>query len=68
MAGITNGHTYVNAAYGTQVNRGYDVADKTAKTKKPKGKEYCDTPGTSCWYDKDDVCVNCKRKKGWRRA
>lgn len=42
--------------------------DKTARTKKPKGKAYCDVPGTSCWYGPNDVCVNCGRKKGWRQA
>lgn len=32
----------------------------------PKGKEYCDVPGTSCLYGPDDLCINCDRKKGWR--
>jgi hypothetical protein len=42
--------------------------DKSAKRpKKPKGRAYCDTPGTSCYYDATDTCVNCERKKGWRK-
>lgn len=44
------------------------MTDKSARTSKPKGKEYCDAPGTSCWYNKADVCVNCGRRKGWRSA
>lgn len=44
------------------------MADKSADQFKgrPKGKAFCDTPGTSCWYNSSDVCVNCGRKKGWR--
>lgn len=67
MDGITNALISVNVECGTLLNRGYAV-DKTAKTNNPKGKEYCDTPGTSCWYNEKDICVNCGRKKGWRRA
>jgi hypothetical protein len=32
----------------------------------PKGKAYCEKPGTSCWYNERDVCRNCGRPKGWR--
>lgn len=32
----------------------------------PRGKAFCDTPGTSCTYGADDLCINCGRKKGWR--
>ena len=43
--------------------------DKSAKqTSKPKGKEYCDTKGTSCYYNEKNVCVNCGRTKGWRKT
>lgn len=44
------------------------MTDKTAKGRKSKGRQYCDTPGTSCYYDEQDVCVNCERPKGWRKA
>ncbi len=40
--------------------------DKTAKASDPKGKTYCNKPGTSCFYGPDNVCVNCGRPKGWR--
>jgi hypothetical protein len=33
----------------------------------PKGAAYCNTPGTSCYYNAKDVCVNCGRPKGWRK-
>jgi len=44
------------------------MTDKTAlnKTVKPKGAAYCNTPGTSCYYDAQNKCVNCGRAKGWR--
>jgi hypothetical protein len=44
------------------------MADKSADQFRgqPKGREYCDTPGTACWYNSDDTCVNCGRRKGWR--
>lgn len=41
--------------------------DKSARFGKAKGAVYCDKPGTSCHYGPGDVCVNCGRKKGWRR-
>lgn len=43
--------------------------DKTADKFKgvPKGKDYCDKPGTACWYNSKNVCVNCGRPKGWRK-
>ena len=41
--------------------------DISAKYGYPKGRDYCDKPGTSCYYGPDDVCVNCGRKKGWRK-
>lgn len=44
------------------------MSDKSARSKaKPKGQAYCDTPGTSCYYGPNDVCVNCNRPKGWRK-
>jgi hypothetical protein len=42
--------------------------DKTAKVNKPKGKVYCEKKGTSCYYSEDDICVNCGRRKGWRKV
>jgi hypothetical protein len=33
---------------------------------RPKGRAYCDTPHTYCFYGPDNICVNCGRKKGWR--
>lgn len=44
------------------------MADKDADRFRgtPKGVAYCDTPGTYCWYNSQDVCVNCGRSKGWR--
>lgn len=33
----------------------------------PKGKEYCDVPGTACCYNEHEICVNCGRPKGWRK-
>jgi len=44
--------------------------DKSASRKRspPRGKEYCDNPGTSCFYGPGDLCVNCGRKKGWRSS
>ena len=42
--------------------------DKSARfTNKPKGPDYCNKPGTSCYYGPGDICVNCGRKKGWKR-
>lgn len=38
-----------------------------SKPNVPKGREYCETPGTSCIYDESDDCVNCGRHKGWRK-
>lgn len=45
-----------------------EVSDKSTigRKVKPKGKAYCDTPNTSCYYNEKDVCVNCGRPKGWR--
>jgi hypothetical protein len=44
------------------------MADKTGdKVKISKGAEYCNVKGTSCFYNKQDVCVNCGRTKGWRK-
>lgn len=40
--------------------------DKSAKAGHPKGRAYCDKPGTSCQYGPGDICVNCGRKKGWK--
>jgi hypothetical protein len=37
------------------------------KTITPKGKAYCDKPGTSCYYNALNLCVNCGRLKGWRK-
>ena len=43
------------------------MADKSARPNMvPKGASYCETPGTSCYYNAKDVCVNCARPKGWR--
>jgi ribosomal protein L37E len=45
--------------------------DKTAIGKRPaggKGRVYCDKQGTSCYYNEEEICVNCGRPKGWRRA
>jgi hypothetical protein len=44
--------------------------DKSAlnKTSAPKGAAYCDKPGTSCFYGMNDLCVNCFRRKGWRKS
>jgi len=43
--------------------------DKSARPyRTSKGKEYCDTPGTSCSYGPENICVNCARKKGWRNV
>lgn len=43
------------------------MADKSApKNGRPKGREYCEKPGTSCFYNDKDICVNCLRPKGWR--
>ena len=45
------------------------MADKSVmfqKNHQPKGRSYCETPGTSCCYGMNDVCVNCLRPKGWR--
>jgi hypothetical protein len=45
------------------------MTDKTAsQTISPRGAAYCDTPGTSCFYNDSDDCINCGRHKGWRRA
>jgi len=41
--------------------------DKSARKVRPKGQGYCDKPGTSCYYDNQDLCVNCSRPKGWRQ-
>lgn len=38
------------------------------RTIRPKGRKYCNTPGTSCYYGPGDICVNCHRKKGWRKS
>lgn len=41
--------------------------DKSApKNGTPKGAAYCEKPGTSCYYNSQDICVNCNRPKGWR--
>lgn len=46
--------------------------DKTAIGKKvrqkPKDNYKCDQPGTSCYYNEHNLCVNCGRKKGWKRT
>jgi len=42
------------------------MADKTAKHGNPRGRAYCNTRGTACFYAVDEVCVNCLRPKGWR--
>lgn len=46
------------------------MADKSADkfTGTPRGTAYCEAPGTSCWYNSDNVCVNCGRSKGWRKT
>ena len=36
------------------------------KNPKPKGAEYCNKKGTSCYYNHLNICVNCGRQKGWR--
>lgn len=36
----------------------------------PRGKEYCDTNYTSCYYaetPEGELCINCGRRKGWRK-
>lgn len=44
------------------------MSDKSAPMNPtPKGKAYCDVRGTSCTYNKDNVCINCGRPKGWRK-
>jgi hypothetical protein len=43
------------------------MSDKSVpKHPQAKGPAYCEKPGTSCFYDKRDICVNCLRPKGWR--
>jgi len=44
------------------------MSDKSVpKNPTPKGRAYCEKPGTACFYGPDDICVNCLRRKGWRR-
>lgn len=28
----------------------------------------CSRPGTACFYNKHERCVNCGRRKGWKRT
>lgn len=44
------------------------MADKNSpKRHTPKGRAYCETPGTVCTYNTADRCINCLRMKGWRK-
>jgi hypothetical protein len=33
----------------------------------PKPGYDCSKPGTSCFYNRWNTCVNCGRPKGWKR-
>jgi predicted RNA-binding Zn-ribbon protein involved in translation (DUF1610 family) len=43
-----------------------DKENLKPRRRKPRGRAYCDVPGTSCSYGADDRCVECGRKRGWR--
>lgn len=43
--------------------------DQAAKGKTPgTNTEYCDSVGTSCFYNEENICIICGREKGWRKA
>ena len=39
----------------------------TPVRKAPRPGYDCSKPGTSCFYNKQNRCVNCGNAKGWKR-